>query len=436
MNGGRGPQRGGATPGGADAGRAAEPTTTELLAVVAGRLDARLPEIVRDMRDHLATRIDDLGGDPLLVEMLQSSIEGNVATICHVLANDIGIESLQPTTAAVEYAVRLAQRDVSLGALTRAYYLGQSMLLRLALDEVEHLDVSESARMEVVRGVAETIHRYIDWILQYVSTVHDTERRRWWSARATLNASTVLKVLRGDEVGEKAFAGATTYELAGSHLALISWVDGEPDNEAQQRMDTVIRRIAGLLRSPRPPLTSAADGATAWAWIAGAGHRIDDVTRAGIDDLVASSGGIRVAFGLPGSGTEGFRRSHEQAATARLIALGTRRYARAATVGYDDPDVAVLALLTKDPAATRAWIAETLGTLAAPGSAAQQIRDTLRVYYATGENHTRTATELGLHRNTVRQRVARFQSERAGRSTDPLEIALALRVHEALREGG
>ncbi|MFZ8398892.1 hypothetical protein ACO1L5_13990, partial [Staphylococcus aureus] len=80
--------------------------------------------IVAEMRDLLASRIDDLGGDPQLVEMLHGSIEGNVTTICHILTNDIDVDSLQPTTAAVEYAARLAQRDVPLSSLTRAYYLG------------------------------------------------------------------------------------------------------------------------------------------------------------------------------------------------------------------------------------------------------------------------------------------------------------------------
>ena len=384
------------------------------------------------MRDLLATRIADLGADPQLIELLQSSIEGNVATVCHVLANDIGVESLQPTTAAVEYAVRLAQRDVSLGALTRAYYLGQSMVLRLALDEAEKLDVDERARMDVVRGVTSTIHEYIDWILQYISTVHDTERRRWWSARSALNSSIVLKVLRGDEVEPRAFSTATGYELDASHLAVISWVDDEPDGEVQQRMDGLVRRIAGVLSSPRPPLTAAADGATAWAWIAVPAGGIDDAQRRAIRELVAATGGVRVAVGAAGSGIAGFRRSHEQAITARLVAVGTRRYAHARLVAYRDADVALLAMFLDRPAVTRAWITETLGPLADTGDATRAIRDTLRVYYATGENHTRTAAELGLHRNTVRQRVAKFTAEQDGRSTDALEIALALRIHEAL----
>ncbi|MHA0111385.1 hypothetical protein ACXYUI_30395, partial [Klebsiella pneumoniae] len=48
--------------------------TRALLALVARHLDLRMPEIVAEMRDLLASRIDDLGGDPQLVEMLHGSI--------------------------------------------------------------------------------------------------------------------------------------------------------------------------------------------------------------------------------------------------------------------------------------------------------------------------------------------------------------------------
>lgn len=406
----------------------------ELLSEVSRRIDERLPTIVRDMRDHLADRIDDLGGDPQLLEMLQSSIEGNITTICHILANGSGVESLQPTTAAVEYAARLAQRDVSLGALTRAYYLGQSMLIRLCLDEVEQLEIAESVRMDVVRATADAIHRYIDWILQYVTKVHETERRRWWSARATMNAAIILKMLRGDQVTPRQFLNETGYDLSLRHLAVIAWADADADDPLQQqRIDQAVRRIAGALRSAHPPLTTAADRSTAWAWVAVPGE-IGPGQRADIEEIAASGEGVRISLGAVGAGTEGFRRSHEQSATCRLVALSTARFGRARSIAYGDPDVALASLMLKDAAATSAWVAEVLGPLASAEPAQRVIRETLGTYFASGGNHMRTAELLGVHRNTVRQRVARFEAEQK-RPIDPLEVALALRVHDILGDG-
>ena len=42
----------------------------------------------------------------------------------------------------------------------------------------------------------------------------------------------------------------------------------------------------------------------------------------------------------------------------------------------------------------------------------------------------RTAEALGLHRNTVRQRIAKLENDRAGFRGDALQIALALRVYD------
>ncbi|MFT4231173.1 MAG: helix-turn-helix domain-containing protein [Leucobacter sp.] len=407
-----------------------------LLSSVAKRLEEALPVIVRDMRDLLAERIDDLGRDPQLVEMLQSSIDGNVATIFHILGNDIGFESLRPTTAAVEYAVRLAQRDVSLGALTRAYYLGQSMLLRRAMDEVDALDVDdESTRILVVRGIADVIHRYIDWILQYVTEVYEAERRRWWTARATTNAAAVMRVLRGDTISVSGFQAETGYSLEQRHIAAIAWIEHEDELPVHQhRIDQLLRRLGTVLSSPRPPLVTAVDGTTAQAWVSIPSERWDAGARERIRGLCSEreGEGIRLALGEPGWGVEGFRRSHVQADTARLVALGARRFREERTVAFSDPHVGLLSLLIRDPAAAAAWTRETLGSIADPGPANEAMRETLVAFYTSGENFTRTAEALGVHRNTVRHRVDRFEAERGAGGVEALEIALALRVLDLL----
>jgi hypothetical protein len=405
--------------------------TRALLALVARHLDLRLPEIVSEMRDLLASRIDDLGGDPQLVEMLHGSIEGNVTTICHILTNDIDVDSLQPTTAAVEYAARLAQRDVPLSSLTRAYYLGQSMFLRLGIAEVERLDIPEGMKIEVIRGIADAVHRYIDWILQFVSTVHDEERRRWWNTRATLNATVVLKVLRGDALPVRGFASETGYSLGQEHLAVVAWSDVDVnDPERQREIDHALRRIGGALRSPSPPLVTAVDRSTAWAWIGSpilTAESLTDTT-----SLVRTVPGLRLALGTIARDVAGFRRSHEQAVAARLVALTSPRYRPSTVVSYTDPQVALVDLLTKDAASTRRWVVDVLGPYAAPGEQTRLVRETLAVYFACGENAVRAAELLGIHRNTVRQRVDRFRNDRDSHSPDGLQIALALRVYDDL----
>jgi hypothetical protein len=92
-----------------------------LVAEAALRLDVRQPQIARAMSDLIAREIKSLDVDPAFIELLRASVDANTKTITHILINDIPIERLQPTTAAVEYALRLAQRDIPANSLVRAY---------------------------------------------------------------------------------------------------------------------------------------------------------------------------------------------------------------------------------------------------------------------------------------------------------------------------
>lgn len=396
------------------------------------RLEENHREMAIEMRELLSTSIESLDGDQQLVELLQASIESNLSTIFHMLQNDIDLEALKPPTAAVEYAVRLAQRDIPLSALSRAYYLAQSMFLRVTLEEVETLDLPDGVRLELVRGIANSIHAYIDWILQRVTEEYGTEHRRWWSARATTNTAVILKVLRGEAVSPQTFSAETHYELDQRHLGMVAWFEDPSGGvEAQQRLDRLVRQVAAMLGSTRAPLISAVDRTTAWSWASMPVAHLRQKTRQAIDDVVAGQAGVRLALGGIEVGTEGFRRSHEQAVGAWRVALAASRYRDAPVIADADPYVALTSILLKDQAASLNWMKRVLGSYAGPGEANASARATLRVFFATGQNYSRTAELTGVHRNTVRHRVARFEEERQkALNLDPLEVALALRIHD------
>lgn len=401
------------------------------------RVERDHPDMALQMRELLATSIDTLQGDQQLLELLQASIESNLSTIFHMLVNDIDLQSLKAPTAAVEYAIRLAQRDIPLSSLTRAYYLAQSMFLRIVLDEVERLELPDGRRLELVRGVANTIHSYIDWMLQRITEEYGTEHRRWWSARATTNTAIILKVLRGDTVSPQAFAAETHYDLDQRHLAMVAWFEDPSGGvEAQQRLDRLVRQVAALLGSPRAPLISAVDRTTAWSWASMPVSELPASTRESIDQVIANAAGVRLSLGGIESGTEGFRLSHQQAVGAWHVALSSKLYRAAPVVADSDPNVALTSILLKDQAESVRWMKRVLGRYAGAGEPNNAVRETLRVFFATGQNYSRTAELTGVHRNTVRHRIARFEADRVsdGRAgsdpVDPLEVALALRIHD------
>ncbi len=405
----------------------------EMLAEIVRRLESGHPRIAAEMRELLATNIEDLGGDSQLIDLLQASVESNLSTIFHMLSNGIGLESLKPPTAAIEYAVRLAQHDIQLSALTRAYYLAQSMLLRVTLQEIGKLELPEGAKLEAVRGAADAIHGYIDWMLQRLTEAYGAEHRRWWSARATANTAIVLKVLRGESVSASSFLAETRYGLEQRHLAMVAWIeDSAADAPAQQRLDRLVRQIAALLRSPHTALVSAVDRSTVWSWVAMTASGVNAETRQDIDRIVGEHAGISLSLGGVEFGVAGFRRSHERALAAREVALAMRGR-RGSVIADTDANVGLLSLLLKDRQASLAWMHRVLGPFAEAGAGNEAMRETLAEFYDSGQNYSQTAERLGVHRNTVRHRIARFE-QAGGRSydVDPLEVALALRIHGTL----
>ncbi|GAA4481747.1 PucR family transcriptional regulator [Rhodococcus olei] len=401
-----------------------------IVVAIAHDLDARKTEITRSMSALLAREIDQLDADPKLVELLEASVAGNVATIIHVLANDIPVDHLQPTTAAVEYALRLAQRDVPSHSLVRAYHMGQDVLLRTCHDAVTALDLPTRLSLDVVRYISDVAYRYIDWITLYVFDTYERERRRWIGAQADVHSSAIRALLAGAADDPAPFESATGYRLSRTHVAMIVW---STDDAADLRaLDRCVRGLAARLGAAGPPILTAVDRQTLWAWLP-FDREAPAVASAEVVATGAVPAGVRVALGMPTPGRTGFRRSHQQALAAYSVATmpgsGTRP-----VVGFGDRGVAVVSLLAENPDSTRAWVWEVLGPLAEDTEQAATLRATLSTYFATGESHLHTAQRMNLHRNTVKYRIAKALGDpAAGPGThSKLDLALALQVCEYL----
>jgi DNA-binding PucR family transcriptional regulator len=403
------------------------PDPDELLDVVseiARRLDARQPQITRAMSQLLAREIPALNGDQRLVELLDASVEGNVKTIFHILANHIPIEHLQPTTAAVEYALRLAQREVPANALARAYHMGQDDFMNLVFGEVQLLTCTPELKLRALHHISDVVYHYIDWVSLYVIEIHEAERKRWISSRPTRR---LHEILSRQPVDLAAFEVDAGYRLDQWHVAAVAWRNRSTDDPDEHRhLEQFIRAVSTKSGSTGQPLIAAVDRATAWAWIPLRLERhLDlDAVRA-----LAATTGTQVTFGLPASGLAGFIRSHEQAEAARQVALASNENC-GRVLSFGDPGVAVVAMLAKDLDATTLWVKEVLGPLAAADDNARVLRETLGTYFSTGENYAKTAELLNLHRNTVKYRIAKSFDGPAGNDGGPsrMDPALALQV--------
>lgn len=92
-------------------------------------------------------------------------------------------------------------------------------------------------------------------------------------------------------------------------------------------------------------------------------------------------------------------------------------------------DVGPVALMCADLAATRSWMQDILGPLAIDDEPYARLRETLRVFLASGCSYLQAAVELGMHKNSVQYRLRKAEELR-GRSLreDRLNLELALNV--------
>lgn len=404
------------------------------VALVVDRLLDDLGDSVRLIQRRIIADIGELRTDPQLLELLRASVAGNVETVLTVIRYGIGMERVEPPTAALEYARRVAQHGIALSALVRAYRLGQQEMLSRILREVRDIDLQPDLRLSVYDAISSTSFGYIDWISQQVTDTYETERERWLEHRNSVRAVRVRELLDHDlasnpdsdiDVDIDAAATALGYPLRGTHLALILWsAGGDPAGGELLRLERFTRTAAETLDLHNSPLFIAEDRVSGWAWLP-----IDPGIAEPVDAIRAlaatADAAIHVALGTVDSGLAGFRRSHHRARDARRVAAAAPAAPRVSTAA--DQGMAVAALLAENLAGTRRWVLDTLGPLATDTPNDARLRDTLRVFLSLGSSYTAAAEQLVLHPNSVRYRVNRA-IERRGRPIGEgrIDIELAL----------
>jgi PucR C-terminal helix-turn-helix domain/GGDEF-like domain len=400
------------------------------IAEIAGRLHDRLVEVSSALRRSLEDQIPELRGDAALVELLGTSVEGNVDTILYSLRYDIAVERVEAPTAALEYARRLAQRGVPVNALVRAYRLGQRRVNELVFAELRAIDIPESMRVAVIEAITGTMFSYIDWMSQQVVGVYEDERERWLENQNSLRSLRVREILDANKtIDVDAATTSIRYPLRWHHLGLVLWYPN-PGTEGDElaRLQRFVRDLGEAAAVAASPLFVAADQSCGWGWLPYRAEALDAVARVRSFAL-GRPDSPSLAIGSMAGGVEGFRRSHREAEEVRGIAIVSERpnSSTPMVIAATDPGLSVVARLGGDVLGTREWVATVLGDLAGDNENDARLRETLRVYLACGCSYKVAAEEINLHFNSVKYRVARAV-ERRGREigSDRLDVELAL----------
>ncbi|MGP4049618.1 PucR family transcriptional regulator [Streptomyces sp. 2A115] len=204
------------------------------------------------------------------------------------------------------------------------------------------------------------------------------------------------------------------YRFGVTHTAAVVWSESP---ERGQVLDEAVARLLEALPCRRSLVVNASS-TTRWIWLAtGADLAVGTLRR-----QVTEPTGARLAFGRQGSGIDGFRRSHREAAATQGVLI---RLASPHTVARYS-DVGIVDALTRDREHADEFVRSTLGDLA---FADRDLRLTLLTYIQSGFSATRTAERLFAHRNTVERRVVRADALSATKLADgPAQIAAALLI--------
>ncbi|REE57818.1 PucR-like helix-turn-helix protein [Streptomyces sp. 3212.3] len=393
------------------------------LSVSAANVESQFTEVCRDVWEHLLIEIPEISGDGVVEKILLASVKENVATLLHIFENDIPLESLEGLSAPDEYARRLAQRDISVSALIRAYRIGHWRFLQWCLDELAGRQVDDVVSAAVNRRMLKVSFAYIDNITEHVIQVYHQEREHWLLGRTAVCGARVRDILAEKAVDLDSAEAALGYRLQQNHLGLLAWLPVLTDGGAGlARLARLAHEIAKELDCPARPLFIPRDEGLAWAWLPFGSH--SDVAWERLSSVVESAEpAVQVCAGSVQRGIEGFRRTNREALRAQELATAASPGHR--LTAYSQ--VAPVALMCKNLPDLRAWVWSVLGPLAVDDEQYSQLRETLQDFLTTGCSYTATARTEILHKNTVHYRIRKAEkimghSVEAGHAD--LEVAL------------
>jgi PucR-like helix-turn-helix protein/diguanylate cyclase with GGDEF domain len=269
-----------------------------------------------------------------------------------------------------------------------------------------------SQRREFLSRGSDFFFRYADLLGDYVADAyqHEVELLRGNGEQRRFRA---IKELID---GEPRAGSSLDFELDRHHLGLIAWGE-DPAG--------VARRLADELGRPLLSVRPLERTQSCWAWISGT-RPLDPAEERVLAGFEPATG--RLALGLEGFGEAGFRASHRQAQRARRFA----RVPGPALLRYEDVVVEALASENEDDA--RAFVAYELRGIEDDSPTSQRLRETLAAYFASEYNAASAGATLGVHQQTVANRL-RVAEERLGRKSigaRRVELEMALRLRTLL----
>jgi DNA-binding PucR family transcriptional regulator len=388
-----------------------------------------VPRLASTITDSIHGEMPELDTDDELRRGTYASTESVVRNFAEMVLARQDPEEAEMPPAAVEYAREFVRRGLPIDALLRTYHVGHSRFFRVWTDQLRELvDDPVELTTAIENGMRWTF-TYVDTLSRGLIQRYAHERDRWVRSAAALRNEVVHRLLDRTHVDLGQAESQLGYRIRGRHLAFVVWA--APGDERGHDLG-VIERVAaeiGNRHGPGQALLVPFGTDLVAGWIGGreegAPTELETVRIAS-----AAKAGLQVAFGSPAEGPEGFRRSHAQAKHALRVALLRGTTPGSVTV-YER--VALTALACADLEHARDFVAAELGPLAGDDDTARRLAATLMVYLEERSSPKRTAKRLGVHENTIPNRIRAAQEllERPIEARVP-ELLVALRLRSVI----
>ncbi|ORM38224.1 helix-turn-helix domain-containing protein [Williamsia sp. 1135] len=388
---------------------------------VATRLLADITPFADEMLDYSAERIPEAVVDDEMRGLTLGSCSSNIESVLSMVRHGINVSAAEAPVTALEHARGMAARGYDVDVMLRFYRLGYEFFLgKLGVAIPTWINDPSVALSTFI-----ALQRYGIWYIDRISSAVAVEylaelRRRQNQARAE-RGEVVRALLAGESVGRAAAERTLGHRLTGMQVGFICW-----SRDREVDLEKVARRVALLLGSPHPlVLIDGPEAVQGWVSIS---------SKAATDQGAITSSAVgsnsHVAIGSPHPGPAGFRRSHDEARRARRVAEMSER-ATASITRF--ADVALVDVITRDLEAARSFVADELGDLASDDSRKAGERAALLAVLDAQGSLAGAASYLGVHRNTVLQRVRRAEQSRGRPASERVaELHAALRVCDAI----
>ncbi|WP_162603197.1 PucR family transcriptional regulator [Rhodococcus oxybenzonivorans] len=380
----------------------------EVILAITRAADRSLLEIADEIVARLTSEIAEFTADEPIVEQLNAGAAHNFAITMRILRHEIEIDQVDPSEPANELARLLAQREIPITALEHAYRLYQDSVVRWCLRELAVRSDDAAVTAQAALEITALVSAHVNLIAQNLLTTYEAERDAWRLRRSASRSARIKDILDNQAIDIGSAEAALGYRLNQYHIGVIAWTvrSERPDDELSHHEGAVIA-LARHLGISGHTLFEPRDEHTGWAWLPlGQQDNLDLEKFASITTNWDQP--VSVAVGAPQKGVAGFVRTHSQANQARTVAQASRvPTPRIISIA----DIGAVALMCSDLSATRAWVADVLGPLAADDPAAEDLRTTLREFLRAGGSYAATATALHMHRNSVVYRIHKIEDQ-------------------------